>query len=98
LQRSRDRFTAGLKRIGFPVLESQGTYFVSVDLAPLGLNVDDESFCKRLVAEHGVAAIPVSAFYAQDAVKSVVRFCFAKQDATLDGALERLSGALRRNG
>jgi aspartate/methionine/tyrosine aminotransferase len=98
LQRSRDRFTAGLKRIGFPVLESQGTYFVSVDLAPLGLNLDDESFCKRLVAEHGVAAIPVSAFYAQDAVKSVVRFCFAKQDATLDGALERLSGALRRNG
>jgi aspartate/methionine/tyrosine aminotransferase len=43
-----------------------------------------------------VAAIPVSAFYAQDAVKSVVRFCFAKADATLDGALERLSGALRR--
>jgi aspartate/methionine/tyrosine aminotransferase len=98
LQRSRDRFTAGLKQIGFPVLESQGTYFVSVDLAPLGLNVDDESFCKRLVTEHGVAAIPVSAFYAQDAVKSVVRFCFAKKDATLDGALERLSGALRRNG
>jgi N-succinyldiaminopimelate aminotransferase len=96
LQRSRDRFTSGLKRIGFPVLESQGTYFVSVDLAPLGLNIDDESFCKRLVVEHGVAAIPVSAFYAQDAVKSVVRFCFAKKDATLDGALERLSGALRR--
>ena len=97
LQRSRDRFTAGLKQIGFPVLESQGTYFVSVDLAPLGLNVDDESFCKRLVTEQGVAAIPVSAFYAQDAVKSVVRFCFAKKDATLDGALERLAGALRRN-
>ncbi len=96
LARSRDRFTKGLKQIGFPVLESQGTYFVSVDLAPLGLNIDDESFCKRLVAEHKVAAIPVSAFYAEDPVKSVVRFCFAKKDATLDGALERLAGALRR--
>ena len=96
LARSRDRFTKGLKEIGFPVLESQGTYFVSVDLTPLGLNEDDESFCKRLVVEHKVAAIPVSAFYAEDPVKSVVRFCFAKQDATLDGALERLAGALRR--
>jgi aspartate/methionine/tyrosine aminotransferase len=96
LARSRDRFSNGLKQIGFPVLESQGTYFVSVDLAPLGLNIDDESFCKRLVAAHKVAAIPVSAFYAEDPVKSVVRFCFAKKDATLDGALERLAGALKR--
>ena len=36
------------------------------------------AFCERLVREHGVAAIPVSAFYAEDAIKSVVRFCFAK--------------------
>jgi aspartate/methionine/tyrosine aminotransferase len=97
LQRSRDRFTGGLRRIGFPVLESEATYFVSVDLASLGLNVDDEAFCKRLVAEHGVAAIPVSAFYAEDPVRSVVRFCFAKTNATLDQALERLAGALKRS-
>ena len=62
----------------------------------LGLNDDDESFCKRLVLEHKVAAIPVSAFYANDPIRSVVRFCFAKRDATLDAALERLSGALKR--
>jgi aspartate/methionine/tyrosine aminotransferase len=78
-------------------LESEATYFVSVDLASLGLNVDDEAFCKRLVAEHGVAAIPVSAFYAEDPVRSVVRFCFAKTNATLDQALERLAGALKRS-
>jgi aspartate/methionine/tyrosine aminotransferase len=96
-QRSRDRFAAGLRQLGFPVLDAQGTYFLNVDLAPLGLNEDDESFCKRLVVEHGVAAIPVSAFYAQDHVRSVVRFCFAKHDATLDTALERLAGALRRD-
>jgi aspartate/methionine/tyrosine aminotransferase len=95
-QRSRDRFAAGLRTLGFPVLDAQGTYFLNVDLKPLGLNEDDESFCKRLVVEHGVAAIPVSAFYAQDHVRSVVRFCFAKHDATLDAALERLAGALRR--
>lgn len=96
-QRSRDRFAGGLRQLGFPVLDAQGTYFLNVDLKPLGLNEDDETFCKRLVVEHGVAAIPVSAFYAQDHVRSVVRFCFAKHDATLDAALERLAGALRRD-
>jgi aspartate/methionine/tyrosine aminotransferase len=39
-----------------------------------------------------VAAIPVSAFYAENPVKTVVRFCFAKRDEVLDGALERLKG------
>lgn len=94
-QRSRDRFAAGLQALGFPLLDAQGTYFINVDLQPLGLNEDDESFCRRLVTEHGVAAIPVSAFYAADPIRSVVRFCFAKRDETLDAALERLSGALK---
>lgn len=96
LQRSRDRLAGGLSRLGFSVLPSQGTYFLNVDLAPLQLNEDDEAFCKRLVAEHKVAAIPVSAFYEQDAVRSVVRFCFAKRDETIDAALDRLDGALKR--
>jgi aspartate/methionine/tyrosine aminotransferase len=94
LAQSRNRLTAGLRRIGFPVLESQGTYFLNVDLAPLKLNESDEAFCKRIVAEHKVAAIPVSAFYEEDAVTSVVRFCFAKKDATLDAALERLAAVM----
>ncbi|RDI62132.1 aminotransferase [Microvirga subterranea] len=93
--RSRDRFTAGLNTLGFDVIPSQGTYFVNIDIAPLG-ETDDVAFCRRLVTEHGVAAIPVSAFYAQGAVKNVVRFCFAKKDATLDAGLERLAKALRR--
>jgi N-succinyldiaminopimelate aminotransferase len=96
LQRSRDRFTKGLRDLGFPVIEAEATYFVNVDLASLGLNEDDETFCKRLVLEHKVAAIPVSAFFANDPIRSVVRFCFAKRDATLDAALERLGGALKR--
>lgn len=91
LARSRDRLTRGLSSIGFPVLPSQGTYFLNVDLQPLGLNESDEAFCKRLVREHRVAAIPVSALYEENPVTSVVRFCFAKNDVTLDAALERLS-------
>jgi aspartate/methionine/tyrosine aminotransferase len=96
LARSRDRLSRGLSGIGFPVLDSQGTYFLNVDLAPLGLNETDEAFCKRLVHEHKVAAIPVSAFYEENHVTSVVRFCFSKRDATLDTALERLSRVLHR--
>ena len=71
-------------------------YFLTVDLSPLGLNETDEAFCKRIVHDYKVAAIPVSAFYEQDAVTSVVRFCFAKKDSTLDTALERLSDAVHR--
>lgn len=95
LARSRDRFATGLRKLGFDPLESQGTYFMNVDLAALGINERDDAFCQRLVTENKVAAIPVSAFYAEDPVTSVVRFCFAKRDSTLDGALERLSALAR---
>jgi aspartate/methionine/tyrosine aminotransferase len=93
--RSRDRFTAGLRTLGFDVIPSQGTYFLNIDITPLG-ETDDVAFCRRLVMEHGVAAIPVSAFYAEGAVKNVVRFCFAKKDSTLDAGLERLADVVKR--
>ena len=93
--RSRDRFTDGLRTLGFDVIPSQGTYFVNIDIAPLN-EPDDVAFCRRLVMEHGVAAIPVSAFYAEGAVKNIVRFCFAKKDSTLDAGLERLAKAIKR--
>ncbi|MFG1318487.1 aminotransferase [Xanthobacter autotrophicus] len=91
LQRSRDRLAQGLAGLGFSVLPSAGTYFLSIDLAAHTNGADDEAFCLDLVRTFGVATIPVSAFYAQDAVKSVVRFCFAKRDETIDRALERLA-------
>jgi N-succinyldiaminopimelate aminotransferase len=90
LQRSRDRFTDGLLARGFTVLPSAGTYFLNIDIADLG-HKDDLDFCKWLVETRRVAAIPVSAFYAENPITTVVRFCFAKRDATLDEALERLS-------
>ena len=53
-------------------------------------------FCERMAREAGVVAIPVSAFYAEKHVRTIVRFCFAKTDATLDRALERLEGLVQR--
>ena len=94
-QRSRDRFCEGLRARGFPVIPSDGTYFVNIDIGQLGL-ADDVAFCRSLVEDYGVAAIPVSAFYAQDHVTTVVRFCFAKNDSTLDAGLERLENAVAR--
>lgn len=97
LQRSRDRLAAGLKGLGFEVLPSRGTYFLSIDLAAHANAFDDEAFCLDLVKTRKVAAIPVSAFYAEDAVKGVVRFCFAKHDATIDRALAHLADLARKS-
>ncbi|MBY0283362.1 MAG: aminotransferase [Sphingomonas sp.] len=89
--RSRDRLAAGLTASGYRVLPSAATYFLSIDLAVSGIAMGDVAFCEWLVEERGVAAIPVSAFYAQDAVTNVVRLCFAKVDETIDAALERMA-------
>jgi N-succinyldiaminopimelate aminotransferase len=92
-QRSRDRLAAGLLDAGYAVLPSQGTYFLNIDLIASGIALDDRSFCLRAVQEEGVAAIPVSAFYAENPVAHIVRLCLAKKDETLDRAVERLAKA-----
>ena len=91
-QRSRDRLAVGLREAGYVTLPSAATYFISIDLTASGVALDDVTFCNRLLDEAGVAAIPVSAFYAADPVTNVVRLCFAKSDATLDAAIERMAG------
>jgi aspartate/methionine/tyrosine aminotransferase len=93
LERSRDRLVAGLKREGFAVLTSQGTYFLNIDLAASGVAELDRDFALRAVKEAGVAGIPVSAFYETDAVTSILRLCFSKRDETLDAGIERLAKA-----
>jgi len=90
-QRSRDRLTAGLVGLGYAVLPCAATYFVNIDLAASGVDMGDVAFAEWLIAEAGVATIPVSAFYAEAPVTTVVRLCFAKQDATLDAALARMT-------
>jgi N-succinyldiaminopimelate aminotransferase len=89
-QRSRDRLAAGLTGLGYAVLPSAATYFLSIDLSRSGVDMGDVAFCEWLVEEAGVASIPVSAFYVEAPVTNVVRLCFAKADATLDAALERM--------
>lgn len=90
-QRSRDRLTAGLVALGYTVLPCAATYFVNIDLTASGVEMGDVAFAEWLIAEAGVATIPVSAFYAEAPVTNVVRLCFAKQDATLDAALARMA-------
>ncbi|WP_395673873.1 aminotransferase [Phenylobacterium sp.] len=90
---SQARLAEGLRREGFAVLESAGTYFLNVDLAGSGVREADRAFALRSVTEAGVAVIPVSAFYEADPVTSIVRLCFAKQDAVLDAGVERLARA-----
>jgi aspartate/methionine/tyrosine aminotransferase len=90
---SRDRLAAGLSEAGFAVLPSAGTYFLNLDLPASGIAMPDHEFCLLAVRQAGVAAIPVSAFYDQNPVTSVLRLCFAKRDETLDAGIERLSKA-----
>jgi aspartate/methionine/tyrosine aminotransferase len=94
-QRSRDRLAAGLTAEGFRLLPSEGTYFLLLDLVASGVDATDVAFCERAVREVGVAAIPVSAFYAEDPVRTTVRLCFSKQDDVLDAGVERLAKARR---
>ncbi|TWA74719.1 aspartate/methionine/tyrosine aminotransferase [Azospirillum brasilense] len=96
LQAKRDRLADGLRAVGFEVLPSAGTYFVVADVSPFGFDGNDEDFCRRLTAEAGVTAIPVGAFFVEDAPRSFIRFCFSKRDEILDGAVERLSAYFSR--
>ncbi|WP_153232776.1 pyridoxal phosphate-dependent aminotransferase [Glaciimonas soli] len=89
-QRKRDLFRDGLKSSRFKLLPSSGTYFQCVDYSAISSSNEAE-FATWLTSEIGVAAIPVSAFYATPRESSIVRFCFAKQDTTLQQALQRLS-------
>ncbi len=93
-QAKRDRFRAGLARTRFRLLPCEGTYFQCVDYSNLAVaerTLPEAAFCEWLTREVGVAAIPLSAFYGTPTERQRIRFCFAKRDATLDTALERLS-------
>ena len=90
----RDLFRAGLASTKFGLLPSEGSYFQCVRIDQLGVpekNLSEADFCQWLTREIGVAAIPLSAFYADGFDQRVVRFCFAKQDETLKLALSRLA-------
>jgi methionine aminotransferase len=85
----RDLFREGLAKTRFKILHTEGSYFQCVDISDVS-DLSEADFCQWLTREIGVAAIPLSAFYGNGFDQRVVRFCFAKQDATLLAALERL--------
>lgn len=89
-QQKRDRFRELLAPTRFTLLPVSGAYFQLVDYSALS-DKDDLNFCEWLVREAGVAAIPVSAFYETAPDARIIRFCFAKSDATLAAAAERLA-------
>ena len=88
-QHKRDLFRTGLADSRFRLLPSEGSYFQCVDYSAIS-DLSDTDFCLWLTREVGVAAIPLSVFYGDGFDQKVVRFCFAKQDATLERALARL--------
>ncbi|MCA0330291.1 MAG: aminotransferase class I/II-fold pyridoxal phosphate-dependent enzyme [Actinobacteria bacterium] len=94
MQRSRDRLTTGLESLGFGVTASEGTYYVTTDVRPLGYD-DGLTFCRELPHRAGVVAIPQQVFHDDpDAGRPYVRWAFCKRDEVLDEALDRLGRAL----
>ena len=86
----RDRFRAQLASTRLRALPVSGSYFQLVDYSAIS-DLPDDAFARWLCTEHGVASIPLSPFYAAPpAGQRLVRLCFAKHDATLDAAIERL--------
>ena len=81
-------FVGGLQNLGFTFTDPQGAYYVLMDVSEFGVR-DDYKFAEWLTREVGVATVPGSSFFRED-VHHLIRFHFAKEDATLQDALNRL--------
>ena len=89
-QAKRDRFRTQLETTKLRPLPVPGGYFQLVDYSAVS-DLPDLEFCRWLSVEHGVATIPLSPFYAEPPPgQRLARLCFAKSEATLDAAIERL--------
>lgn len=89
-QEKRDYFRKLLQNSRFELMPCEGTYFQVASYTAIS-NEHDVDFCKRLILEHGVAAIPISTFNADGKDQKLIRFCFAKDNKTLEEATKRLS-------
>lgn len=88
-QQKRDLFASLLQSSALKLLPCKGTYFQLADYSAVS-SLNDLEFCHWLTVKHGVAAIPLSVFSRQEQDSKIIRFCFAKQPATLEQAAERL--------
>lgn len=89
-QEKRDYFRNLLQSTKFELLPCEGSYFQIASYAKIATD-NDIDFTKKLVTHYGVAAIPLSPFYANQKQTQCIRFCFAKDTITLENAVERLS-------
>ena len=92
--KKRKYFLDGLDRIGLKHNVPQGTYFVLIDIQefldlPKFAGYTDLEFCEWMIKNIGVAAVPGSSFFKED-VNHLIRLHFAREEATIDEALERL--------
>ncbi len=85
----KELFVEGLENIGLPFTRPQGAYYVLMDISEFGYE-SDLQFCEDLASKVGVGAVPGSSFF-KEAENRYIRFHFAKQDATLQAALDRLA-------
>ena len=88
-QSKRDLFVKGLEQSRFDMIPSKGTYFVLARYDKIS-NEPDVSFARRMTIEFGVAVIPISVFYTDGTDERIIRFCFAKEDKTLNMAAKKL--------
>ncbi|TWI83045.1 methionine aminotransferase [Lacibacter cauensis] len=89
MQQKRDYFVELMKQTKFDLLPTSGSYFVCASYGRIS-DEADKDLAIRLTKEAGVATIPLSAFYHNQKDDKVVRFCFSKQNRTLQQAVERL--------
>ncbi|HLP36836.1 methionine aminotransferase [Lacibacter sp.] len=89
MQQKRDYFIELMKQTKFDLLNTSGSYFVCASYGRIS-DEADKDLAIRLTKEAGVATIPLSAFYHNQKDDKVVRFCFSKQNRTLQQAVERL--------
>lgn len=85
----RDLFLKGLNDIGLPYTTPQGAYYVMIDISEYKTD-DDLTFCTWLAEHVGVGSVPGSTFFREN-VNHLIRLHFAKKEATLNEALNRLS-------
>ncbi len=88
-QQKRDLFLSLIKGSRFKPLNCSGSYFQLLDYSKIS-DEKDTDFAIKVTKEYGVAAIPISVFYKNPIEQKVLRFCFAKEDATLEKAAEKL--------
>lgn len=88
-QKKRDYFLKGIKGSSFEPMECHGSYFQSLSYKSIS-TLPDMQMAEELTKKHKVAAVPVSAFYQDKTDNNLLRFCFAKQEKTLDQAIEIL--------